>query len=205
MHHHLHRALHAIRHHRGHGFGHEGGRGFGGGRGFMGGDGVPGGRRLSAAELQLVLLALLAEQPAHGYELIRKLEERSGGFYAPSPGMIYPALTYLEEIGHAAASVDGTRKLYAPTEAGRARLEANREQATAILDALARIGGRMAQVREAFAGIDDADPQAAEELHQARHALRHALSRKRGSSPEEARRIAAILDRATADILARQG
>ena len=124
--------LQAIGRHRG-----RGGLGHGHGafgRGFMGGDGVPGGRKLGAAELQLVLLALLAERPAHGYELIRMLEERSGGFYAPSPGMIYPALTYLEEIGHAAVTPEGNRKLYALTEAGRAHLDANREQAELILN-----------------------------------------------------------------------
>ena len=195
--HHIHHWLHAIGPHRG-----RGGRGgFGRGGGFMGGDGFPGGRRLGSSELQLVLLALLAEQPAHGYELIRLLEERSGGFYAPSPGMIYPALTYLEEIGHAAVTQDGNRKLYALTDAGRAHLQANREQATLILETLVRIGGRMAQVREAFAGVEDADPQAADELHRARHAIKHALMRKRGCSPEEARRIAGILARATAEIL----
>jgi len=62
----------------------------------------------------------------------------------------------------------------------------------------------MAQVREAFDGVSDADPQAAEELHQARHALKHALGRKRGAAPDEVRRIAAILDRATAEILGRR-
>ncbi|MGI4797413.1 MAG: PadR family transcriptional regulator [Janthinobacterium lividum] len=93
----------------------------------MGGDGMPGGRRMGSADLQLVVLALLAEQPAHGYELIRKLEERSGGFYVPSPGMIYPALTYLEEIEHAAVAPDGNRKLYSITDAGRAHLDAKRD------------------------------------------------------------------------------
>jgi DNA-binding PadR family transcriptional regulator len=197
----LRQLVQAIGHHPGrHGFG----RGFGRGGGFMGGDGFPGSRKLSSAELQLVLLALLAERPAHGYELIRLLEERSGGFYAPSPGMVYPALTYLEEIGHAAVTQDGNRKLYSITDAGRAHLAANKGQAETILDALARIGGRMEQVREAFSGLGDADPQAADELHRARHALRHALIRKRGCTPEEARRVAQILDRATADILTGQ-
>ena len=200
---HPHDILRAIGRHRGRGgFGHGHG---GSGRGFMGGDGIPGGRRLGAAELQLVLLALLAEQPAHGYELIRMLEERSGGFYAPSPGMVYPALTYLEEIGHAAVTPEGNRKLYTLTDAGRAYLGAHREQAELILDMLARIGARMAGVREAFAGLDNADPQAADELHQARHALKHALVRKRDCAPDEARRIARILDHATAEILGRQG
>jgi DNA-binding PadR family transcriptional regulator len=199
MHFHIHRAIGPHR-------GRRSGYGPGGfGRGFMGGDGLPGGRKLSAADLQLLLLALLGERPAHGYELIRMLEERSGGFYAPSPGMIYPALTYLEEIGHAGVTQDGNRKLYTLTEAGRAHLDSHREQASAILDALSRIGGRMAQVREAYAGLDAADPQAADELHDARHALRHALMRKQGCAPSEMRRIARILDRATAEILGQQG
>jgi DNA-binding PadR family transcriptional regulator len=171
----------------------------------MGGDGFPVSRKMSSADLQLVLLALLAEQPAHGYELIRILEERSGGFYAPSPGMIYPALTYLEEIGHAAVTQDGNRKLYAITDTGQAHLDANRAQVTLILESLARIGGRMAEVREAYSGIQDIDPRAADELHRARHALKHALVSKIGCSPDEARRIARILDEATAQIGATPG
>jgi len=189
--------LHAIgrRRHGSHGFG----RGFGGG--FMGGDGFPPGRKLGSGELQLVLLALLAEQPAHGYELIKTLEERSGGFYTPSPGMIYPALTYLDEIGHAVATADGNRKLYAITDLGREHLAANKDQADMILLALTRIGGRMADIREAFSGLQDADPDASDDFHQARHALKHALMRSRGAAPEEIRRIARILRNATAEIL----
>jgi DNA-binding PadR family transcriptional regulator len=192
-----HGLLHAIGRRR-HGL-HSFGQAFG--SGFMGGDGVPPGRKLSTAELQLVLLSLLAEQPAHGYELIKTLEERSSGFYTPSPGMIYPALTYLDEIGHAVATADGNRKLYTITERGRAHLTANKDQADMILLALARIGSRMADMREAFSGLNDADPEASDDLHQARHALKHALLRSRGASAEEARRIARILKTATAEIL----
>ena len=188
------------------GHGGRGGFGFGprgGGRGFMGGGGMPGGRKLSSADLQLVVLALLERQPAHGYELIRTVEETSNGFYTPSPGVIYPALTYLEEIGHAAVEPDGNRKLYRITDAGRAHLDANRAAAQTMLDALSRIGERMEQVREAFAGLDALDPRAADDLHRARHALKHALFSTRDCTPDEARRIAQILDRATADILGR--
>ena len=161
---------------------------------------MPGGRRFSSADLQLVILALLEERPAHGYELIRLLEERSGGFYAPSPGVIYPALTFLDEIGRVAVEPEGNRKLYRLTDEGRAHLDAHRADAAAMLDALGRVGDRMEGVREAFAGLDALDPQAADELHRARHALKHALMRTRGCAPAEARRIAAILDRATAEI-----
>jgi len=182
-----------------HGARHHWGRGGGGGWGF--GGGVPGGRRVSSSDLQLVILALLEERPAHGYELIKALEERSGGFYAPSPGVIYPALTYLEEVGHTAVEPQGNRKLYSLTDAGRAHLQANRAYAETILETLGRIGGRMEQVREAFAGFSDVDPAASDDLHRARHALRNALARKRGCPPDEARRIVEILNRAAGEIL----
>jgi DNA-binding PadR family transcriptional regulator len=175
-----------------------------GGHGFMGGRGdgdIPGARRLGSAELQLVILALLAERPAHGYEIIKTLDERSGGFYIPSPGVIYPALTYLDEIGHARSEQEGTRKLYRITTAGESHLAANRTTADAILDALSRIGGRMDEIRDAFAGLRDVDDQASDDFHRARHALKRALHRKRGCEPTESRRIAQILDRATAEIL----
>ena len=162
-----------------------------------------GGRRrrvFDSGELRLILLKLIADQPRHGYELIRAIEELSGGFYAPSPGVIYPSLTYLEEIGHAEVEAEGNRKLYRITDAGKQHLEANRTNAEAILEALTRIAGRMEEVREAFAGVEDMDPDASEELHRARHALKHALKRKHGSAPEEARRIAKILSRAAAEI-----
>jgi len=188
--------------------GHRGGRrGFRrGAPGFMGGFGAgdfPGGRKLDAIDIQLVILALLAERPVHGYELIKTLEERSGGFYSPSPGVIYPALTYLHDIGFASVEQQGTRKLYSITPEGEAHLAANKTTAEAILDTLSRIGGRMDQVREAFAGVGEADAGASDELHRARHELKHALRRKHGSDLEEAKRIAAILDRATAEILAK--
>ena len=192
---HSHRLLHAIgRHHGRHGGG--------GGGGFMGGGpGFPGARRLTSGDLQLVILALLAERPAHGYELIKMLEERSGGFYSPSPGMIYPALTYLDEIGHAQLEPEGARKLYRITDAGLAHLAGNRASADAMLTVLSRIGGRMDQVREAFAGVSDPEDASSEALHRARHALKRALGRKLDCSRDEAMRIAAILDRATAEIL----
>lgn len=122
-----------------------------GGHGFFGGGpggDFPGARRLSSQDLQLVILALLTEKPAHGYELIKIIEERSDGFYTPSPGVIYPALTYLEEVGHSSVAQDGGRKLYSITPQGEAHLAENRATADAILQALSRIGRRMDEVRE---------------------------------------------------------
>ena len=132
-------------------------------------------------DLQLVILAFLAERPAHGYELIKTIEERSGGFYAPSPGVIYPALTYLSEIGHATVEQAGTRKLYSITAEGEAHLACNRASADAILDALSRIGSRMDDVREAFAGVGDPDSGPSDDIHRARLSL---LCRDAESTPQ---------------------
>ena len=105
------------------------------------------GRKLGAEDLQLVILALLSEKPAHGYEIIKSLAERSGGFYHPSPGMVYPALTYLEEIGYASVEAEGTRKLYDITDAGRAHLEENRGVADTMLAQLKWVGDKVEQLR----------------------------------------------------------
>src|SRR4029077_10037509 len=121
-----------------HGFGHFVG-GFFGGPG-LGGGGFRTGRKLASGELQLVLLALLGERPSHGYELIKALEERSGGFYSPSPGMIYPALTWLEEVGYASVAAEGTKKLYSITDTGREYLKDNQDAADAMLGQLEHIG-----------------------------------------------------------------
>lgn len=188
-----------------------GGRGFFGGRGPRGGGGRFGGggfgdeafgrgRKLTAEELQIVIEALLHDQPAHGYELIRRLEEHSGGFYKPSPGVIYPSLTYLEEAGLTAVTQDGNRKLYSLTDEGRAHYEANREQATRILEVLARIGARMSEVRDAFSGVNDLDPSLGQDFHEARLALKMALKSRRGANADELRRIVEVLRRAADEI-----
>jgi DNA-binding PadR family transcriptional regulator len=113
---------------RGHGrHGHEHEHGHRGGHRHGGGRQRRGGRVLDHGELRTLVLDLIAEKPRHGYELIRAIEDATGGGYAPSPGVIYPTLTLLEEIGHASvAETDGTRKLYAATEAGRAHLASSK-------------------------------------------------------------------------------
>lgn len=197
-------------------FGDGGVAGPGWGRGGRGG--LFGGRKFRAEDLQLVILALLAEAPAHGYELIRRLETRSNGFYTPSPGVIYPALTFLEETGLTELEPDGAgpRKPYRLTEAGRAALAQRRPEADSILAALDRIGARMQGVRDAFAGADGpgsggpgaggggadrSDADTAGELSRARHTLKRALLARRHAGADELRRIAAILEGAAAAIL----
>src|SRR6185503_18781351 len=126
------------RHHR-HGFG--GGRhGRGGDAG--GGDMMRAGRMLAQGDLRLLALALIAEQPRHGYEIIKVLEEKTEGWYAPSPGIVYPTLTYLEEAGYVTAQADGTKKLYTITSEGRVYLEQNRAFVDAVLERLAAVGER---------------------------------------------------------------
>ncbi|KGW08487.1 transcriptional regulator PadR-like family protein [Burkholderia pseudomallei TSV 25] len=190
----------------GHGFGPFGG--FGGGPGGFGGfgdDAMPRGRQFSADDLQLLLLALLAEQPSHGYELIKALDTRSSGFYAPSPGMVYPALTYLEELGYVTVQAEGNRKRYALADAGRAHLDAQRERVEMLFAKLAHLGRKMEFMRRAFAGEAPAAPEDdtrgwLPEFVEARMALKQALFRRSGANADEQRRIAAILRRAVADI-----
>src|SRR3984957_5202035 len=146
MHHHLHHCI--GRHHGRHGFG-AFGRGFMEGGG-MGGRGLGMGRKLTSGDLQLLILKLLDEKSRYGYEIIKELDERSKGFYVPSPGMVYPALTYLEEIGHATVEVDGTRKLYSITDLGREHLTENVAAANALLTQFGRVGDRMDRMRRAM-------------------------------------------------------
>ncbi len=201
MHHHFEKSrkfVHRMHGRRGrHGYG-PFAAGFADGTG-MGGGGFRTGRKLGAADLQLVILALLKEKPRHGYEIIKALEERSAGFYVPSPGMVYPALTYLEETGHAVVESEGTKKLYRITEAGETRLKQDSVMADAILSQLDRIGKKMERVREVFAG-EAADETMAQSVRSARDELRSVLRDRRHASPEEQQRITEILKRATDEI-----
>jgi len=170
------------------------------GQGEIGWHGFRAGRKLGAEDLQLVILALLAEKPAHGYEIIKALSERSGGFYSPSPGMVYPALTYLEEIGYASVETEGTRKRYQITDVGRAYLERNRSVVDTMLAQLKWVGDKMEHVRRAFSREGEPADEISTKLREARSRLRAALVERSGASEDEQRRIAEILDRATHEI-----
>jgi DNA-binding PadR family transcriptional regulator len=195
---------------------HHGSRGLGRfGRGFMDGDGLGGrafgmGRKLASGDLQLLILALLADKPRHGYEIIKDLDERSNGFYVPSPGMIYPALTYLDEIGYATIETDGTRKRYHITDAGRQHLAENRASADALFAQFGRVGEHMDRVRRAMRVADPQDEasvlrggRGSKELQRARRDLKAALAEKSESPREEQERIIGILARAAAEIRGR--
>jgi DNA-binding PadR family transcriptional regulator len=139
---------HAMRHmmreamrHGGFGHGRGFGRGFGGRHG-RDDDGHGRRRRMfDSGELRLVLLRLIADEPSHGYDLIRQIEELTGGAYAPSPGVIYPTLTLLGDMGLIeAADSDGAKKLFAITEAGQAELDANKDAVDGLIARLTEVG-----------------------------------------------------------------
>ena len=109
-------------------------------------------RMLASGDLQLIILALLTEKPRHGYEIIKAIEEHSSGIYTPSPGVVYPALTYLEEMGYASSEQEGTKKLYQITEAGAEYFRKNHQAADEVLEQLARFGRRMAEFLRGMSG-----------------------------------------------------
>jgi len=226
--HHSHQGRGCIGRHGGSGGGRGGHRhgGFGRhGRGG-GGDNFRMGRRLGAGDLQLLLLHLLQENPRHGYELIKELEQRTSFYYSPSPGVIYPALTYLEEIGFASVAAEGNKKLYRITETGAAFLKENQAAAEAMLSELVEIGHRFARAQKAMREEDGEDTDEESELGtwplgerrfghgrrrpemvemlQARHDLKRALVETIGAAPEDHARIAEILRRAAAEIRGRK-
>jgi DNA-binding PadR family transcriptional regulator len=197
------------------------GRGFGrfGGRGFMSGAGLRAAKMLASGDLRLIVLALLSEKPRHGYEIIKAVEEHSSGVYTPSPGMVYPALTYLEEMGYAVSESEGAKKLYRITEAGTAHLAENRASVEETLDQLARFGRRFAQFQKRYSeeteaaedaeedfrgGIKSEWRQAKMEFRELRGELKAMLYEKIDASPEERKRIAAIVRRAIDEIRGKQ-
>lgn len=141
---------------RGFGFGGPAGGPFGGDWaeefGFGGGGGRRGrrGRMFESGELRLVLLKLIADQPRHGYDLIRAIEELTHGSYAPSPGVVYPTLTMLQDMGLIQeAAADGARKAFAITAEGEAHLAERAEEVEGLFGRLddagegkRRAGGR---------------------------------------------------------------
>ncbi|WP_246750287.1 PadR family transcriptional regulator [Martelella lutilitoris] len=145
MHSHFHQHGHAMRFAMGRGPDHGAGRGGrGGGHGFGGEDGGGRiGRFLGQGRIRFLVLQLIADEPRHGYDIIKAIEELSGGFYSPSPGVIYPTLSFLEDGGYVAVSADGNKKSYAITEAGRAYLEAEAPEAEMAVKALKAVAERL--------------------------------------------------------------
>jgi DNA-binding PadR family transcriptional regulator len=171
---------HARYEHGGEGREHQGGRPWRGGR-------RRGGRVLDHGDLRLLILQLLQDKPRHGYEIIKAIEERLAGAYSPSPGVVYPTLTLLEELRHATvAASEGGRKLYAITAEGTAWLEASR----AALDAAE---ARIAAAREAYG--DGPPAPLVRAIENLKLALRLRIARG-GLTEERIHELAATIDAA---------
>jgi DNA-binding PadR family transcriptional regulator len=168
--------------------------GFGHGRHGRGGFGRSRlGRFFAQGDLRLVILHLVAEKPRHGYELIKAIEERAGGAYSPSPGVIYPTLTLLEELGYVTAGAGeggGGKRLYEITAEGRAFLEANRPAVDALL-------ARMDEANRLHGG--GPAPQVVRAMENLKLALRMRLARG-PLSEEQANAVAAALDAAATNV-----
>jgi DNA-binding PadR family transcriptional regulator len=186
-------------------FGRFGGRGPGWGPGPEGGGGdwFRVGRMLAQGDLKLLALALIAEQPRHGYELIKLIEEKTSGAYSPSPGVIYPTLTFLEEAGYVTAESEGAKKRYTITEPGRAYLEENRDVADVILDRLAAIGKKLARRRRGWEKHENEAKGVPQLVDAALDNLRAATLKRletEGAEGDAETRIVEILARAAQDI-----
>src|SRR6476659_4136193 len=206
--------MHGLGHHGGHCGGlraarrvgrHQGEGPGGWGRGGRGGGGdwFRVGRMLQQGDLKLLALALIAEQPRHGYELIKLIEEKTSDCYSPSPGVVYPTLTFLEEAGYVTAESEGAKKRYTITEEGRAYLEENRDIADMILARLAAIGTRVARMRRRFRRDEEEDEKASvpQLVGAALDNLRSVTAKRlEGQNGEAETRIVEILARAAQDI-----
>jgi DNA-binding PadR family transcriptional regulator len=196
---------------------HSFGAGGGGRHGFFGGGG--GGMRtarvLASGDLQLLILLLLSERPRHGYEIIKAIEEHSSGVYTPSPGMVYPALTFLEETGYATATAEGTKKLFSITAEGTEHLTKNRSAAEETWNRLALFGRKLAHFQRQYAEEEDVAEhfgsgprdsvrsewrQMKAEFLGLRDELKAAIYEKLNSSIEEKKRVLQILRRTIDEI-----
>ena len=175
-----------------------GGRGEGGGRG----DWFRVGRMLAQGDLKLLALALIEEQPRHGYELIKLIEDKTRGAYSPSPGVVYPTLTFLEEAGYVTAESEGAKKRYTITEEGRAYLDENRDIADMVLARLAAIGEKLARMRKRWGSEDDEEKETRvpKLVDAALENLRDAATKRLEASEDAEARIVEILMRAAQEI-----
>lgn len=183
--------------------GRHGRHGFGGrhGRGGMDGDDMMrAGRLLAQGDLRLIVLVLIAEQPRHGYEIIKLIEEKTADWYSPSPGIVYPTLTYLEELGYVTAQADGSKKLYTITAEGQGYLATNRDLTNAVLERLAAIGERAARWRRRSEGEDDERRRVPPLVKAAFDNLRTAVVERMEHDADAEARVVELLARAAMDL-----
>ena len=148
-------------------------------------------RMFEGGELRLVLLKLIADEPRHGYDLIRAIEELTGGEYAPSPGVVYPTLTLLQDMGLIEeAAGEGARKPFQATDDGRAHLAERTEEVDGLFE-------RLTDLKPS--ADHSAGPAIGRAIKNLMTALRHRVGRD-GLDDELLHEIAAILDEAAQKI-----
>jgi DNA-binding PadR family transcriptional regulator len=179
------------------------GGGFGGRHGGFGEGGedmMRARRMLVQGDLRLVALAFIAEAPRHGYEIIKLLEEKTADWYSPSPGIVYPTLTYLEEAGYVTGSTEGAKKLYTITDEGRAYLASNRDLVDVVLDRLAALGERVNRWRRASRGEREDRRSLPPLVEAAFDHLRATVGKRLENDAEAEARLVEILARADAEL-----
>ena len=176
------------------------GEGMGRRHGRGGGDMMRAGRMLAQGDLRLIALALIAEQPRHGYEIIKVLEDKTAGWYSPSPGIVYPTLTYLEEAGYVTAQAEGAKKLYSITPEGRAHLEENRDFVDAVLERLANIGEKLSRMRRREERDDERSNSVPPLVRAAFENLRDVMLARLSDQPEAEPKVVELLARAANDM-----
>ena len=149
------------------------------------------GRMFGQGDLKLLLLSLIETQPRHGYELIRAIEDLCGGSYSPSPGAIYPTLTFLEEAGYATVQIAdaSAKKQYAITAEGIQYLAQNRLDVEAVMQRLKLASRMMAKL--------SVPEVIRESMHQLRHAL---MGHDRSWDAAEVKRVISIIEKAAKEI-----
>lgn len=164
-----------------------------------GDDATRAGRMLGQGDLRLIALALIDEQPRHGYDIIKVFEEKTSGAYSPSPGIVYPTLTYLEEAGYLTSQADSSKRLYTITAEGRAHLTENRAFADALLGRLAAAGERLARRRDE-ADDDRHGPRVPRLVRAALENLREVAAERLKDDAEAEAKVVDVLARAAADL-----
>jgi DNA-binding PadR family transcriptional regulator len=157
-------------------------------------------RMLAQGDLRLIALALIAQQPRHGYEIIKLLEDKTAGWYSPSPGIVYPTLTYLEEAGYVIGQAEGAKKLYSITPAGSAYLEENRDFVNAVLDRLAAVGEKISRLRRREERDDERSNAGPPLLRAALENLRDVAIQRLEEEPESEPKVVELLARAAGDL-----
>jgi DNA-binding PadR family transcriptional regulator len=172
-----------------------------GGRFGEGGEDLMRARRMLAqGDLRLVALALITEAPRHGYEIIKLIEEKTSDWYSPSPGIVYPTLTYLEEAGYVTASTEGSKKLYTITDEGRAYLETNRDLVDVVFDRLSALGERVNRWRRTARAEREDRRELPPLVEAALDHLRATLGKRLQSDDEAEAKLVEILVRADTDL-----